>query len=225
MSKKFAQVFINPLTLFQWEPRILPPQSPESLAPENLLRFLCSLGVSADMSALYKRYTEIGKVEHSTPIFFEEPGIKENLYEPLRQAKTSYILGNYVGSIALCGIVGEKVAILIHAINTPDPTERTKFEKQYQPQRVVQLEGRRLIEEQPAKDFRCINKARKPYFHHWNAPEEDTARQAVQTYAAATRLVGAAMGIIFAEGIPSAKPEFVKYLEDRGVIAENEQGE
>ena len=225
MSKKFAQVFVNPLTLFQWEPRFLPPQSPEDLAPEILLRFLCSLGVRSDMLALYNRYREISRGKQSTPLFFEEAGIKENLYEPLRQSKTNYILGNYAGSIALCGIVGEKVAILIHAINTPNKTERKAFEREHQPGRLNILKELRMINAQSAKDFWCINEARKTYLHHWNAPEEDTAGQAAKTYAAATRLVDAAMGIIFAEGIPNAKPEFAKYLEDRGVIVENEHGE
>ena len=225
MNKKFAQVFLNPLTLFHWEPRSNPPQSPENLAPEILLNFLCSLRACSDMSTLYERYREIGGEEQSTPLFFEEPEIKENLYEPLRQAKTNYILGNYVGSIALCGIVGEKVAILIHTINTPDKIKREDFEKQYQPIRIALLLESNLITEESAKDFHYIHQTRIPYWHHWNSPEEDTAGRAIQAYAAATRVVGNAMGIIFAEGIPNARPEFVKYLEDRGAIANNKRND
>ena len=47
------------------------------------------------------------------------------------KAKTNYILGNYVGSIALCGIVAEKMAILIYRMNTPNSTKLEDFDKEY----------------------------------------------------------------------------------------------
>ena len=50
----------------------------------------------------------------------QESELVENLFGPLRQAKTSCPIGNCFGAIGLCGMVVEKMAILIHAINTPD---------------------------------------------------------------------------------------------------------
>ena len=50
----------------------------------------------------------------------QESELVENLFGPLRQGKTSYLIGNYFGAIGLCGMVVEKMAIIIHAINTPD---------------------------------------------------------------------------------------------------------
>ena len=46
-----------------------------------------------------------------------EPTLLEKLVWPLRHAKGSYALGTHLGCIALCGMVGEMVAILLWDIS------------------------------------------------------------------------------------------------------------
>ena len=100
----------------------------EHPTPKSLLEFLVPLEMPSDMTAFRERYSAVSEKDRTLFLSLEEPELKENLFGPLRQAKTNFILGNYVGSIALCGIVAEKVAILVHALSSSSEHERNEFE-------------------------------------------------------------------------------------------------
>ena len=225
MSRMYFRTFMNPSKLFEWEPNFRSPNLPENPAPEDLLKFLCPLDASSDMSAFKKRYTEVSEWDQSLFLTLEVPELKENLFGPLRQAKTNYVTGNYLGSIALCGIVAEKVAILIHALSSPSETEQKHFEALGQTYRVNKLKRAGHIDEQSIKDFGDIRAARKSYLHHWQTPKERTARQAMQVYASATRLVLGVMDVQILNGNVRLNPKLRRYLEDRDEIVVKEDNE
>ena len=225
MSKKSIPVFVNPLKIIEWEPGFNPRQTSEAPALRPMLQSLCSLDAPSDIPECRKRYEQLSEFDHSLFVSIEEPEIKKNLFDPLRQAKTNYILGNYVGSIALCGIVAEKLAILIFIMNKPDRNELHKYDKQYsQEDRVKMLKNARFIEKQSESDFTFIRKARRSSLHHWNTSEERTAAKAMQTYAAATRLVKAATDFGFSNGALTMNPKLWEYLESKGVISARDDG-
>ncbi len=212
-----VQVFINPMKLFEWE---MEPIStlPEDPTPERLLQFLCTLGLRSDMEAFKARYRAISVKDQDFFFAIQDAGMVENLSGPLRQAKTSYLLGNYVGAIALCGLVAEKVAILMHAIKTPDEAARDAFERMEQSKRVDALKKRGLTT-QSVQDFGSIRAARRDYLHYWTSiGDERMARDTVRAYGAATRLVLAAMGVSFVNGALALSPPLAAYLKARGVI-------
>ena len=214
----YFRTYLNPLKLFPWEPEFQAPNLPENPDPEDVLNFLCPLDVPSDMSALRQRYIEVSEKDRDVFLTLEEAELKENLFGPLRQAKTNYVIGNYVGSIALCGIVAEKVAILIHKISVLDANKRKDFEEALQSKRVKYLKNEQLIEKQSVKDFGDIRASRKSVLHYWNAPEERISKQAVQAYACATRLVIAIMDVQIVNGNVELNAKLRKYLEDRGEI-------
>ena len=79
------------------------------------------------MKSLIKRYKEISKEKVR---FFAAPAeerILNKLVWPLRNAKASYMVGNYLGTIALCGMVSEMVAILLFDISDFKDIEDFKF--------------------------------------------------------------------------------------------------
>lgn len=218
MSETSIPIFLGSLTVMNWEVESHP-ILPENPTPEALLKFLCPLDTPSDMSEFKNRYVEISVNDWRLPISVEEPEIKENLYVPLRQAKMNYILGNYVGVIALCSIVAEKAAILVYKINETDETKREKFEKEwYQAKRVRALKMLGFIDEYVANDFCDIIAARKSPLHHWSTLKERTAERAVQVYAAAIRIVIATTDFNFVDGKLSMNPKLYKYLEDRGAL-------
>ena len=226
MRKKKMQIFLNPSWVLEWDPRFPSSQLPANPTPERLLEFFCSLGKRSDMAAFRKRYFKVSEEERRLDISVEEPEIKENLFVPLRQAKTNYILGDYVGSIALCGIVAEKLAILIHNMSKPDEARREKFEKKWgQSERVKELKRRKLIDEQCTNDFEDIMKYRKSALHHWNTVEGRTAERAAQAYAAATRLVDATTEFKIEAGVLTMNPKLWEYLEGKGWIEDDKAGE
>ena len=225
---KDLPVDLNLLKLLEWEPKyrlLFHGHGPESPSRERLLKFLCPFGAPSELSALRTRYETVSEVDRDVWFSIGEPKIRENVFEPLRQAKANYVLGNYLASIALCGIVAEKMAILLHSIHIDDEPEREKFEKKLQSDRVKLLKGEQLIGEQSVKDFGDIRQARRAYLHHWNAPEELIAKRALQAYAATVRLFLVVISVEIIDGVVILNPKLIKYLIDRGVLREGEDSE
>ena len=219
MSKKHIPIFLKPLMIPEWEPGFPSSESSEEPGPMLLVRSLCSLDALSDISACKKRYLELSEIDQGLFISIEESEIRKNLFDPLRQAKTNYILGNYIGSIALSGIVAEKLAILIYIMDNPSHTKLETFNKKLdQKRRVTMLWKADLIGEDSVRDFCFIREARRSSLHHWRASEEFIAVQAAQTYAAATRLVDAATDFGITNGPLTMNSKLWKYLEDKGVI-------
>ena len=114
MSDDFMiQIWINPLSF----PKLdgVPPAIParDDATAEEVLEFLAGTEVANDIPAMVKRYREITAAAPRLFAVPAEPRILEKLVWPLRQAKASYVVGNYLATIALCGMVSEMVAILL----------------------------------------------------------------------------------------------------------------
>lgn len=223
MNEKSFPMNLHPFKLLEWETADFFPELPGNPTHEHLVNYLCSFDVDSDMSGLRSRYDDVSKIDREITLTFEEAGIKENLVGPLRQAKTNYILGNYVGTIALCGIVAEKVALFMYKKHTTNKTKSKKFDRAKQIERIDCLKELGYIDEQSEQDFEYMIKARRYYLHHWNTPESQTAERAAQAYAAATRLVLAATKIIFKDGKVILESNTMSYLEKQGVFAVNER--
>jgi hypothetical protein len=92
------QMFVNPLAFLDIDRN-------ETIKAEHVLNFLCtpdSRRSVEDMVQLYKKVS----VENLT--LFAAPAqalLLERLIWPLRQAKGSFMLRNFLGTIALCGMV------------------------------------------------------------------------------------------------------------------------
>ena len=77
-----------------------------------ILSFLCRPEMPADTKSLVKRYKKIS----TGPTLFVVPlerRILDKLVWPLRHAKASYVVGDDLSVVALTGIVGEMVAVLL----------------------------------------------------------------------------------------------------------------
>lgn len=226
MSPKFIPASIYPLRLFPWEFGNHVPHWPDNPTPGLLLRAFCSSHAPSDTSDCKKRYVEVREFDEQLQFFIEEQGLMENVFGPLRQAKTNYILGNYVGSIALCGIVAEKMAILIYRMNKPNSTKLEDFDKEYsQAKRIRVLQEESLIEDNSAEDFDYIREARRSFLHHWLTPEEGTAEQTLRAYAAAIRLVLVVVDCKNVDGRLILNSKFMKFLDDRGATTDIKDAE
>ena len=218
MTDFSIEVSLNPMTILEWETRWALPTS-ENPTPNRLLESLSALGVPKGMDAFKKRYGEISQKDQGLILFPMESALVENVFSPLRQAKMDYVLGNFVGVISLCGMVAEKVAILIHAINTPDKSERDKFERQRQAKRVQILKDQNLISHESVNGFGVIRSSRRHYLHYWTSTSnERTAKEAVRMYGAAVNLALDAMGVEISGGKVTLVPELAKYLATQGAV-------
>ena len=209
---------INPMKIFEWEEGWPLPTS-EHPTLDRLLEQLSALGIPNDMAAFKRRYREISKEDQRFFLFPREPGLVENVFDPLRQAKMNHLLGNFVGVIGLCGMVAEKVAILICAINTPDESKQNEFERMTQTRRIRTLKDRNLISDEAVNAFGTIRASRRRYLHYWTSTRDDKmAREAVRVYGAAVQLVLDTMEIGFNNGKVTMKPALADYLAAQGRI-------
>jgi hypothetical protein len=94
-----------------------PPGQGERPTLASVLGFLCPGDGGADLSLLSKRYNEISPEPVRLVAVPAEQRILDKLAWPLRHAKASYMVGNYLAVIALCGMVAEMVALLIWEVS------------------------------------------------------------------------------------------------------------
>ena len=104
------KAWINPLAFIEVE--FPSAGEPASISPDTILSFLCPPGTPDDAKSLVERYKRIstGPKLFAAPA---EPRILEKLVWPLRHAKASYVVGNNLSVVALCGMVAEMVAVLL----------------------------------------------------------------------------------------------------------------
>ncbi len=221
---QYFRASINALKILEWD-RVCRPNHCEDPTLERLLRYLCSFDVSSEMSALRERYLKISGTDESINFLFEAPGIKENLSWPLRQAKMNYVLGNYLGSIVLCGIVAEKLAIIVYGTRIISKTKRKNFERMGQCQRVTCLYRKEFIDEKSKIDFDAIRNTRNSFVHSWKEPQKRVAERAADVYEAVTRLVLAIIPFAFKSGTVVLDRKLLKYLQERGAILTNTEVE
>ena len=117
-DNEHLKVFLNPLAFVPTMGTSVA-GAPSDPAPESVLDFLCTPGVDSDVAALVRRCREISA--EPEPLFAApaDKRILDKLVWPLLLAKGSYILGNYLGTISLCGMVSEMLAILIFEVAEP----------------------------------------------------------------------------------------------------------
>src|SRR6266496_4303832 len=120
---------------------------------ENLLQYLTGR-TEVSIDHFVEVYGVIDSCEKETPIIVApaQRQIVSKLLWPLRCAKTSFMLGDFVGAIALCGMVAEMVTILRFEIEGDQPgTEKrislAEFESKGQQRRVTILVEEELVRE------------------------------------------------------------------------------
>ena len=204
--------------------------SPDGEVPtaEQLFDYVCApeLGRAAFVS----RYREVASID---TLFLapNERRILEKLVWPLRNAKGSYALGNYLGCIALCGMVGEMVAVLVWDIskvslqNRPMDESAQKnllgatFEKLGQERRTRVLRALGLITEEVADVFDGLRGIRNKYLHVFSQPHGELADHAKVAYKHASKLVETIIGAKVSEnGTAVLREDLAKYLTERNVF-------
>lgn len=227
MAQGTFNAWINPLAFL---PLDQPgPTDSGTPSPQDFLAYMCATGQSADPAELAKRYKEIAKEPVQLFAVPAEQRILDKLIWPLRHAKASYVLGNHVGTIALCGMVAEMVTMLLFDLASvqingqPMDDKRQEavfgreFEKLDQSRRVHVLFAYGIIDDTARQNFDLIRTTRRKYLHLWSQDHEALPGDAVKVYHASVSLVARAIGQGVAEGAVALNPALVKYLEKAGI--------
>jgi hypothetical protein len=204
--------------------------TPVRLSSDAVLRYAVSPEMKADVESVVARYRQISVEE---PRLFAAPAdsrILSKLVWPLHHAKASYMLGNYLGTISLCGMVSEMVAILLFQtsdikINGESITPKTEadlfgrsFESLGQDRRVAVLRAYGLIDAKQVKAFDEVRVVRRRYLHLWSQEEIVLAEDAVKTFVATAALVVPIIShCITGDGKLSLTGTIARYLQLIGV--------
>lgn len=132
-----------------------------------------------------ERYIEVTSKDAHPVITPSYDKINVRIIEPLRVAKKAYCFGDYIASIALCGIVGEMMAHVFYQINTtningspfnPDVEKAIfgkNFERLEQFRRIKILSQLKYISDEQESALRELQTIRRPYMHWWNLGKSD----------------------------------------------------
>ena len=164
-------------------PKILDPMFVTAIlsCQRTLLKSFFGLPVSALSVEILERYVEVTDNGLHSAVVPHTAEILERLLKPLRSAKRSYSLEDYVATIALCGIAGEMLAILLWQINDVrlkgvQITEKEElglfgrtFERLGQEKKIEILKTFGHIDDRHYQLFKEVKDSRRPYLHLWSA--------------------------------------------------------
>jgi len=223
------RAYLNPLKFIEADD-IYASATGEELTSEAIIRYLCTPGTEHDLKSIVGRYKEISNEDRGLFVVPADERIMGKIIWPMRQAKVSYMIGNYIGTISLCGIVVEMVAVLLFDISEirigPDKIDKTKqksifgskFENLGQERRVDVLRAFGVIDDDMKNKFDLVRTTRRKYLHLWSKDHNDIAQDSIAIYKATLYLTSNIIGQDIRDGMFVVKSDIQKYLENTGAI-------
>jgi hypothetical protein len=217
------EAWINPL---QWIQADLSEQ--HSRGPPNehsLLEFLANPTEDHSLEAAVRRYMIINDSQNRVLVAPNHEAFLQKLIWPLRSAKSSFVIGNFISTIAQCGMVAEMVALLWHEISAftvnGSPMNEaaasqlfgSKFEKLGQERRVSILLAFNVIDEEQRTHFDQVRVIRRRYLHFFSQSHDSIETDALKAFQSSVLLVAKLMGITFQEGRVGLRPTLLRYVE------------
>jgi hypothetical protein len=227
---KVMKAIVNSLCFMEAEPSLS--NTPGfTLDLPAAVRFLCRSDIEPSLQTLLERYRAISN-SNEFPIAPAEKHILEKLIWPLKQAKGSFMLGNSLGTIALCGMVAEMVAILIYEMSSIAFNKRLMdkkdqenlfgrtFERLGQERRVDVLVFHGSVDDEMKQWFETVRAKRNQYLHIYSNDHANIDRDAIEVFNAAVRLVGKAIGpgVVPGSGVATFNPVLIAYLKHLGFL-------
>ncbi len=230
---KLIEVFLNPLQFLEVD-ESWGSATGRDVSPESVLDFICSPGIGSKIEDMISRYKEISIEKIRLVAAPNEQRLLDKLIWPLRHAKAGYMCGNYIGTIALCGIVAEMIAVLLFEIsdfklNDKSMSEKgqkaifgNKFEKLGQERRINILYAYDVIDDKIKQYFDTIRGIRNRYLHLWSEDHDRLSSDAITCYESALFVVVSVIGQKFSDGKIILNPSIMKYLEKHGQVQDFE---
>ncbi len=225
-----VEVLINPLDF----PEVDGPEQTQDIPSlESIVKFLCRPEES-DPSSLVFRYQEIKKESIFLFVVVVEKEILSKLLWPLKNAKGCYMIGNYLGTISLCGMVAEMVAMLNFEMSNISLNGKTlekndeeglfgnTFEKLGQERRVKVLHTYGLISDDLKNHFDVVRTIRRRYLHFFSQGHDELADDARKAFKATNSIVFDIVGSKIKDGHLSVNPALLLYLDKKGLLKKDE---
>jgi hypothetical protein len=222
---RLIEVFVNPIQFTDVDKPWATLN--QEVTAQSVLDFICTPGVGSDIESILSRYKTISIERKRLLAAPNEQRILNKLIWPLRNAKAGYMCGNYLGVIALCGMVAEMVAIFLFEINIFQLNKRimsdndqkavfgSNFEKLGQDRRINVLHTFGVIDDELRISFDTIRSIRRKYLHLWSQDHEKLPSDAVKCFEAAVLLVVSTIGQDLKDGKLLLNKGIIEYLEKK----------
>jgi len=174
--------------------------TPAELDPKDLLNFVGGMGGPALPMEIIRRYKEISTDDLDLIAVPAEREILEKIVWPLKSAKICYCLSNYLACIAMAGLVGEMMAILILEAKRleqgkPDWPNRHDFENKGQLDRIKSLSDLRIITDGLTTHLKELQGIRRKYLHRLSFSHTQLVGNARKAYKGAFHVVREVLGL------------------------------
>jgi len=213
----------------------IPGQKPKEITLQDVMKNLCAENVVPEIENFKKSYEHITENINKLFIVPTEYRILNKLIYPLKSAIRSYVTGNYLSTIALCGMVAE-MTIIFHyetlkiKINDRDSESIIKklynrsFEKLGQDQRVKFLNALGFLDDSLVKEFDIIRECRREYLHFLSKDLDDVAPDAKKAFDATLEIVVKILGLRIGEpGKMVLNQNVIDYLESKGLVEKSNE--
>ncbi|MFN7956699.1 MAG: hypothetical protein U0704_15735, partial [Candidatus Eisenbacteria bacterium] len=194
---------------------------------QSFYEFLCGpRQYHGDLSRFIAAYRAITAAETETPLRIvpHEERIIGRLVLPLRRAKAAFVLGDYLGVVALGGIVAEMAAMLLYELadlGLDDQQQALTFGRSFvnlgQERRVEVLKVRGLLDERQLQWFGSIRGIRRKDLHFLDEPAP-TETEALTVYRAALGLVATTIGTPPTESSFGLSDQVMALLRRKGLV-------
>ena len=218
------KIVLNPLSFPEAERALKvtdrPVQAPDVYA---VLRYLCE-HVNSDPANLTRRYREITKQAPEIFVVPAQQEIVEKILMPRHGAIACDMTGNYYGTIALCGLVCEMLAILIFEIHDvrirsqPLDSNRQEqllgrtFEKLGQERRIGVLLAFGIIGEDRGATFNEVRAIRNRHLHLLSHDAASIAADAKRCFQCSAELLGMVFRNEYKDGLLVLNSAILKFL-------------
>jgi len=216
--------YVNPLALLEvdepWASLIK-----SDLTLEVVLRYLTSPDLESNLESIVQRYKQISIENPRISISPDNRNILKKIIWPLKQAKGSYILGNYIGTISLCGFVSEMIALMVFDITDKKVNNHdldkvlqrelfgSEFEKLGQDRRIEILKVYGIISKETYELYKEIKNIRRKYIHFWSSKLEGIEKDSIKCFVNTVKIVIDGLGLSIENGQVKLRDELLRMLE------------
>ena len=227
-EERTINAWLRPLSMPSIQ--IMPFEPPvDKIDPSWLIRDLCQDSSADVLEKIKERYLRLSTSDLDIFVVPAENVILNKIVWPLKSAKQAFCLADFIGCIALCGMVCEMVMVFIYDLVATQSNLNhlahkdqqlfvdRKYERRGQEERIKKLRKLGFIPDSMSKDAHTVRKIRREYLHFLNKDFAKLEEDAYLAYVAAFRVVKSLVELPLGDEGRLAIPSHLKsYLESKG---------
>lgn len=212
-----------------WDPQFTPRQvfarekGTDSI--RSLIEYVLDVKPEGLTEIAVERFAGLSPKELYLPIVPNEQKLVERLLKPLKSAKRLYCLGEFLGTVALSGLVGESLAMLVYRMHRiqlggkqiEKGQEQQLFGRDFdaldQSRRIEILRCLGLITDPKKQLFSDLRGTRNKYLHLWEVDSSQLEGDAKKSFLSTLRLFKEISGVdIGQSGEFIMVPQLLEYI-------------